>query len=162
MARSTFSRVSARTEVSRLMTRETVLSDTPERLATSLMVGLCNGRTPVARLTGHRSPGSGHWEAVSGPVLAYPVATRAVIEDVQVARHHQDREHQLKVEVRFQVREQLRQDRATDNAHDEQRRAKLGEAAHALDRQREDRGPHHGIGKAQRCDEADRDIAVLD
>src|SRR6185312_7241555 len=135
MARSTRSRVSSRTEPSRLMTRDTVLSDTLACLATSRMVA-------VPKCGSLRMPGCGPEASgrCGGGVdrrhprrLSDAVAQQTVEQNVEIAGHHHQQKCQLEIDDFLEVHEQLRDQRAARDPHDQQRGAELGAIAEALD-----------------------------
>src|SRR5262245_8333418 len=137
------------------MTRETVFGETFDRLATSVIVAL---RTleilrPAARSLRFNTarplivPDLARFIGIvvrianSSRLLdcrprtrrplaqARTVALEAVVEDVEVAGHRDREKHGLEIEMILQVGEQVRQDRSARDAHDQDRRAFLGETA---------------------------------
>src|SRR6185437_639864 len=130
IALSTFARVRSRTAGSSLITRDTVFSETDARFATSLMVGFCT-RVPLSCALVAPAPDvspRGLPRARSrGIAQPRPVAAQRVVEDVEVARHHQRREYHLEIVVHLQVCEQLRDHRASGDAHDQEGRTEFRE-----------------------------------
>src|SRR5438445_5186092 len=94
------------------------------------------------------------------PLLPGPMTMRGVVRDVQIARHHQHGEYELEIQGLLEHGKQLRDQRTTADAHDQQRRAALDQLSQAVDRERKNRRPHHRVGKAERSDKCDRQIAA--
>lgn len=89
-----------------------------------------------------------------------PAAAHGEIPDEQVGWRHQGQEHPLEIRHLLQQREKLRHDGTAGNGHDQDGGTRACVPPQPLDGQREDGGPHHGIGEAQRRHEPHGDIAL--
>ena len=114
-------RVRSSTEGSLLITRETVFSETRERFATSLIVGL---RIPGFAVIRMFRRADSAWNRPSAPARRYAVcATEAIVavwpamlrsprsKKYTDSGHHHRAEHELEIVVILQMREELRNDR---------------------------------------------------